>query len=155
MRSTAARGKAAEAGQSVPAQGHEDQGQEESGSPIWKLEEDGKTLTVTFATQPQIALKLGVADVETMLEKLGAFRAQMQPPYDPRYAPGQKCACVPNPSWLAEPDALLGNTLLHLRDPRFGWLHYMVPREEARKLARVLQAHVDTPPPGSATKKLN
>jgi len=50
---------------------------------------------------------------------------------------------------------LLGNTLLHLRDPRFGWLHYMVPREEARKLARVLQAHVDTPPPGSATKKLN
>ena len=89
MRLTAARGRAAEAGQSVPAQGHEDQDHKERGGPIWKLEDDGKTLTVTFATQPQIALKLSVADVETMLEKLGAFRAQMQPPYDPRYAPGR------------------------------------------------------------------
>src|SRR5215831_10521067 len=118
MRSTAARGKAAEAGRSVPVQDH-DKSKEDTSGPVWKLEDDRKTLTVTFATQPQIALTLSVADVETMLEKLGAFRAQMQPPHEPRYAPGQKCECVPNPPWLVEPDALLGNTLLHLRDPRY------------------------------------
>src|SRR5690349_16350418 len=121
MRSTAARGKAPDIAQSVPAQVHDD-----VSGPIWKLEEDRKTLTVTFATQPQIALRLSVGDIDTMLEKLGAFRAQMQPPHEPRYAPGQKCECVPNPAWLAEPDALLGNTLLHLRDPRFGWQYYMI-----------------------------
>jgi hypothetical protein len=163
MRSTAARGKAADARQSVAAQGHDQSNaistgkgrKEDMSGPIWKLEDDGKTVTVTFATQPQIALKLSVADMENMLEKLGAFRAQMQPPREPSYAPGQKCECVPNPAWLTEPDALLGNTLLHLRDPRFGWQHYMIPREEARKLARVLQNQVDSPPPGSAPKKLN
>jgi hypothetical protein len=154
MRSTAARSKAAEAGRSVPVQGH-DKSREDTSGPIWKLEDDRKTVTVTLPTQPQIALKLSGADVQTMLEKLGAFRAQMQPPHESRYAPGQKCECVANPAWLAEPDALLGNTLLHLRDPRFGWQHYMIPREEARKLARVLQNQVDSPPPGSATTKLN
>ena len=155
MRSTAARGKGADIVQSVPAQRHEDQSHEERAGPVWKLEDDRKTVTLTFATQPQIALKLSVADIELMLAKLGAFRAQMQPPHEPRYAPGQKCECVPNPPWLAEPDALLGNTLLHVLDPRFGWQHYMLPREEARKLARVLQNQVDSPPPGSPAKKLN
>lgn len=149
MRSTAARGKAAEAGHSVPAERHED-----TSGPVWTLDDDRKTVTVTFATQPQIALRLSVADIDTMLGKLGAFRALMPPPHEPGYAPGQKCECIPNPAWLAEPDALLGNSLLHLRDPRFGWLHYMIPREEARKLAQVLQAQVDRPPPGSA-KTLN
>jgi hypothetical protein len=150
MRSTAARGEA-----QSKAMPNGKGGKEEMSGPNWKLEDDLKTVTVTFPTQPLVVLKLSVADMENMLEHLGAFRALMHPPREPSYAPGQKCECIPNPAWLTEPDALLGNTLFHLRDPRFGWQHYMIPREEARKLARVLQNQVDSPPPGAATSKLN
>ncbi len=125
------------------------------GSPTWKLEDDRRTVTVTLATEPQVAVTLSVADIDLMLEKLGALRARMQPPREPGYSAGQKCECVTNPGWLTEPDALQGNSLLHLRDPRFGWLHYMIPREEARKLAQVLQNQVDKPPPAAPPNRLN
>jgi hypothetical protein len=42
---------------------------------------------------------------------------------------------------------MLGNSLLHIRDPRYGWLHYWIPKGEAAKLAKALQAQVDAPPP--------
>jgi hypothetical protein len=150
MRSTAARHEA-----QSKATPNGKGGKEEMSGPNWRLEDDLKTVTVTFPTQPLVVLKLSVADIENMLEHLGAFRARMYPPREPSYAPGQKCECIQNPAWLTDPDALLGNTLFHLRDPRFGWQHYLIPREEARKLARVLQNQVDSPPPGSATSKLN
>jgi hypothetical protein len=115
--------------------------------PNWKLEDDLKTVTVTFPTDPPVVLKITTSDIDDMLENLGVLRASMLPPHPPEWAVGQTMGVIPNPRWTTEPDALLGNSLLHIRDPRFGWQHYMIPKEEARKLGEVLQKQADAPPP--------
>jgi hypothetical protein len=79
----------------------------------------------------------------------------MRPEISKTFALGQVVGAVSNPAWVTEPDAMLGNTLLHIRDPRFGWLHYLIPKEEARKLAGLLQAQADAEPPGQQRDKLN
>ena len=121
--------------------------------PNWKLEDDLKTVTVTFPTEPEVVLKLTTSDIDLMLENLGVFRASMLPSHAPDWAVGQTVGAILNPRWTTESDALLGNSLLHLRDPRFGWQHYMIPKEEARKLGEVLQKQADAPPPLQGSDK--
>jgi len=107
--------------------------------PNWKLDEDGKTVTLTFPTEPPVALKLDAVQIDDLLRNLGMFRGGMQPEVPAGYALGQKVEAVLNPAWMTEPDLLMGDSLLHLRDPRFGWLHYLIPKGEAKKLAGFLQ----------------
>jgi hypothetical protein len=116
--------------------------------PHWKMDDDLKTVTVTFPTEPPVSLTLDVAAIEEMLKFLGIFRAGLAPEIPMWFALGQTVEAIPDPAWITEADAMLGNSLLHIRDPRYGWLHYMIPRAEARKLAGYLQMQVDTPPPG-------
>ncbi len=123
--------------------------------PNWKLEDDLKTVTVTFPTNPPVALKLNVSEVEDMLKNLGMFRSGMQPEAPKTFAMGQKVSAVPDPIWVTEPDLMLGNSLLHLRDPRFGWLHYLLPRDEARKLGNYLLQQADAPSLGQPQGKAN
>lgn len=123
--------------------------------PNWNLDGDLKTVTVTFPTDPPVALKLDARRLGELLQNLGEFRAHMKPEVPRDYALGQKVAVIQDPRWETEPDALIGNSLLHIRDPRFGWLHYMIPREQARKLVGILQAQVDAPPPGQSQGKVH
>ena len=39
---------------------------------------------------------------------------------------------------MTEPDLLQGHSLIHLRDARFGRTHYLLPPDEAEKLATFL-----------------
>jgi hypothetical protein len=83
--------------------------------------------------------------VEDLLRGLGMIRASMTPEVPPRFAMGQKVETIPDPAWVAEPDLMQGDSIIHLRDPRYGWLHYLIPRSEAAKLAGFLQKQVETP----------
>ncbi len=121
--------------------------------PTWNLDDDLKTVTVTFPTDPPVQLKLDAEQVDNMLANLGEFRAHLKPPVQSDWAPGQLVGAVPDPRWVTEPDVMEGNSILHVRDPRYGWLHYLIPREEARKLVSFLQAQVDAPPPGQGPGK--
>ena len=114
----------------------------------WNLDDSLETVTVTFPTNPPITLRLTTADVETVLTQLGMFRGLMKPPIQAEWQPGQKCEFLLDPKWMTEPEALSGDTLLHIRDPRYGWLHYAIPRETARVLQTALAVQVDAPPPG-------
>jgi hypothetical protein len=118
--------------------------------PSWKLEDDLVTITITFPTTPPVSIAWSASIVDEVLQNLGNLRAHMTPAFSESWTLGQTVFAISNPGWTTEPDALLGNTLLHIRDPRFGWLHYMLPRHEARKLADALQDQVNAPPPGQA-----
>jgi len=111
----------------------------------WKLDSDRRALTLTVSTNPPVVLTLDAAQTDEMLENLGRFRAAMTPGHSATFAPGQKVVCARNPAWLAELDMMQGDSLLHLRDPHFGWRHYLIPREEAKKLADVLRNQVEAP----------
>ena len=123
--------------------------------PNWNLNEDIKTLTVTFPTNPPATLTLDVNGVDDIIKNLGEFRALMTPSVSYDHPLGQRVAAIPDPRWSTEPDVMLGDSLLHIRDPRFGWLHYLIPRHEARQLAGGLQAQVDAQPPGQGPGKPN
>jgi hypothetical protein len=115
--------------------------------PIWKLSDDVTAVTVTFPTHPPVAVKLNVAELTELQKNLGILRNNMKPAVSAAFEAGQRVEAITNPAWVAEPDAMLCNSLLHIRDPRYGWLHYWIPKSEAAKLAKALQAQVDAPPP--------
>ena len=121
-------------------------------APNWKLDDDFKTVTVMFPAEPPVSVKLDVGGVEEILSKLAEFRAHMKPGMAPDFARGQQVLAEQNLQWVAEADAN-GDTLLHIRDSGFGWLHFVVPKEEARRLAAALQAQVDAVPTAQRTAK--
>jgi hypothetical protein len=114
----------------------------------WQLDKDGRAVTLTLPTDPPIALRLDSAQIDDMLRNLGDFRASMQPSHAQEWRTGQRVVAEPDPCWQSEPELMMGNSLLHLRDPRFGWLHYLFPREAARELGHSLVAQADRPPDG-------
>jgi hypothetical protein len=123
--------------------------------PNWKLNDDRQTVTLTFPSTPPVALQLMVQQIEDLFLNLGHFRANMLPPVEADFALDQKVAAVSDLRWFTEPDALLGQSLLDLRDPRFGWLHYLLPKESALSLGKILQAQGESLPPGLGADKPN
>ena len=119
----------------------------------WKLEDDYKTVTLTLPTDPVLQLKLSVEVVEEILKNLGDFRGAMKPEIAAQFPMGQRVEAIPDPAWVTEPNFLTGDSLIHIRDPRYGWLHYLLPRNEARHLAETLGTQADAPPPGPKQDK--
>ena len=115
--------------------------------PTYKLEDDRKMLMVSIPDISPIQLQLSSAGVDGLIKTLGEMRAHMAPEICKSYAAGQATRCMLNPMWVTEPDALAGDTLLHIRDRRYVWLHYLIPREEARRLATIIQKQVNRPEP--------
>ena len=121
----------------------------------WNLEGDRNSVTLSLPTVPPLAVKLSTEAVDDVLRNLGDFRAKMRPPPVSVWAPGQTFHAIANPRWMTEPEAMMGNSVLHIRDPRYGWLHYVLPRKGARKLAGLLAAQAGAPPPAAPTGKVN
>jgi len=66
---------------------------------------------------------------------------------------GQKCNALGDPIWRTEPELMEGNSLLHVRHPGLGWLHFLIPKTEAEKLAGFLQAQVSQQPAQAPFRK--
>jgi hypothetical protein len=113
----------------------------------WNLEDDLKTVTLTVSSVPAVQIKLDAAGIDDLLKNLGNFRGAMKPEVPIKNPLGQKTKAVFGPAWATEPDIMRGDSLLHIRDPRYGWLHYLLPRSDAANLAKHLQSQVDTPLP--------
>ncbi len=123
--------------------------------PNWRLEDDFKHVTLTLPTTPPTRIVLTTEKIDEMLLNLGMFRSNIKPEIPKAFTPGQLVKGIPNPAWKTESDAMLGNSLLHIRDPRFGWLHYMIPKDQARKLVSYLQKQADSAPPAQGPGKPN
>ena len=115
--------------------------------PSWSLSDDRKTITVLFPSSPPVALIWDTAQVDEHLKQMGEMRAAMLPEPPREFVQGQKVEAVADPIWSTEPELMGGDSLLHVRDPRFGWLHYLIPRNTAGRLAAFLKAQSDSPPP--------
>lgn len=114
--------------------------------PNWTLADDRKSVLVTFPSTPPVALKLDALEIDSMLSNLAEFRAQMADQHPKDFALGQKVVAVFDPLWATELDALLGDSLLHFRHPGFGWLHFLISKHEAVKLAGILQVQAEAQP---------
>ena len=110
----------------------------EDDEPLWELDQELSTLTISFPTDPPVALVLDAAAVSELIEGAGQVRAKMATPHSEDWQAGQMVDAVLDPRWYSEPDALLEESLLHIRDPRYGWLHYALPRQSAKALGKLL-----------------
>jgi hypothetical protein len=123
--------------------------------PTFSLDSDRRTVTVSFPADLPTEMKLSAGQVEEMLLKLGEFRALMKPAVPAEWPLGQQFRAHRNLRWVTETEAMVGDSVLHLRDPRFGWLHYVFPREMARRLGRLFIAQADALPRGSGSARPN
>ena len=114
--------------------------------PDVKLDDDRKTVTITFATTPSVTLKLDTPAVEKLLQKLGECRAWMLPKVPLTFPEGQSFSVYTDMRWATAPDVLHGCVFLHIRDPRFGWVRNILWRDEARKLASSIQKDTEITP---------
>jgi hypothetical protein len=122
---------------------------------VLTISEDLKSVTLTVPADLSVALRFTVAEVDNLLKNLGGLRALMKPEFPRDYIGGQRVGCIADPIWASESDVFMGNSLLHIRDPRYGWLHYMLPKNEARKLGGHLLRQADKMAPGQSTNKAN
>lgn len=111
-------------------------------APAWALNDDRKSATATFSDNPPVYLNYDVAAVEELQKSLGAIRGAMVPEVAAAPGENEQIAAIANPSWVIRPARTSGDCLLQLRDPRFGWLHYFIPKAEAAKLLDFLTKHV-------------
>ena len=102
----------------------------------WKSAGDVDTVVMTFKSDPPVRVELDAVEIDDMLQQLGQLRAMMQPEH-PVEVPAQ-FSTVFNPAWICEHEPVLAHSVLHILDPRYGWLHYAVPRDVAGELAATL-----------------
>ncbi len=108
--------------------------------------DDRKTLV--YRDGPASPVQLSAERVETMLNALGLARSGMLPEIPETWISAMVRA-QRDPKCSVEADALAGDALLHLRDRHFGWRHYVLTKDEARKLGQALIAQADAAPPAA------
>lgn len=119
--------------------------------PSWRISEDGTKVIVDFPSTPPCSLSLDATEVDAMLRNLGEYRGGMKPPVDDKLDPKKSVSALGNPKWGVGP--AMGTALLHIHDQRFGWLHYLLPLNEAKNLGEALvklAADGGSPPQGRA-----
>jgi hypothetical protein len=109
------------------------------------------TLKLTMSTAPGnlSVLIVDTAGVEKIISSLGELRAAMKPEVPHDRAAGQTARVLFDPRWTTELEMSQGNSFLYLRDDRYGWLLYMLPKHEVKRLAGFLEAQANTPSPAS------
>jgi|GEM_PF-3688202 len=115
--------------------------------------EDQQTVDIGFKGAPDegwyIATFKTLA-LDDLLGHLGLVRTTLKPGVSPDWDTGQSVGCYRNPAWRMEIEHLAGEAVLHLRDDRYGWLHYVIDKAEAAKLAAFLAAVAWAPAPETA-----
>lgn len=94
----------------------------------------GDRTLVTLAIEGIPRLTLDSAAVEELQSRLGAVRAGMVPAVSAAIPGDASLSAVSNPQWVISPAGNTADSLLNIRDPRYGWLHFLIPAEEGRKL---------------------
>ena len=118
----------------------------------WSLEEDKETVVAQVGAE---TLTLSTAGVENVIQGLGNYRADMKPEVRPDWPFGQTVTAIPDPGWAIEPETFLGGVLLHVRDPRFGWLHYVLPPQAAKTIGDTLMKAAEQAPPAPEPGAMN
>jgi hypothetical protein len=111
----------------------------------WKLTGHVDTVTVTFHGDRLFHVELDAGEIDGLLKNLSELRAMMQPPHPFDFTKNADINFIVDPRWEYGHEPSLGQSVLRIRDPRFGWLHYVISRDTARKLADALIGAGDPP----------
>ncbi len=85
-----------------------------------KVEEDRKTATLKVEAGPDGEVSLDAAGVEKLIAGLGVVRSQMAAEIKKDHQLGTQVEAILDPFWAVEPELMMGGSLFHVRDPRYG-----------------------------------
>ena len=109
----------------------------------WKLSGHVDTVTITFQAGRLFDVELDADEIDGLLKNLAELRAMMQPAHSFDFAKDENTDFIVDPRWEYVDEPLLDQRVLHIRDPRFGWLHYVISDDSARRLAEALISQGD------------
>lgn len=91
-------------------------------------------------------LKVDAPLAADLIETLGRTRAALTPewPRELSSPPGVPRGAERDYLWTVQSE-VYGDVLIHFRDPRYGWLCYVMSKETARQFAEGLIEHSDEP----------
>ena len=112
----------------------------------WRVSDDRKTASLVAPSDPPIVMSFTADSLEGLLKSAMEVRAALSPPHAADFAFGQTVQAVDNPRVVSELDTRTGRSVLHIRHPGYGWLHFLLPKANAAKLAELLRNQVETPP---------
>jgi hypothetical protein len=116
----------------------------------WKLDGHVDTVTVTFQADPPFEVVLDAAEIDDLLRNLGGLRAMMEPAHLLNFKKDGDINFIVDPRWEYDQETMLDQPVLRIRDPRFGWLHYVITPDTAKKLAAMLSGEpIPQPNPSS------
>jgi len=121
----------------------------------WSVDAQRRSATITFKSDQAFTVTLEVAAVEGLLQAFGLMRGHLLPEPPREFALGTLSEALRDPIINTELDLKEGGSLIHLRDERYGWLHYLLPRDSARELGRLLQAQAAAQLPEQQSDKPN
>ena len=110
----------------------------------WRLSEDRSTAMLIAPTDPPLAMSFTAEALEGLLRSAMEMRASMAPPHAADWPTGGTVQAIRDPRVVSEPDRN-GDSVLHLRHPGYGWLHFILPKAHAAKLADLLRRLSEMP----------
>src|SRR5438128_3587 len=96
---------------------------------VFQIEEDGKSLG---------HMMLDGASAEKLAHAIGDSRSALNDPVTPQLDPNAILEAIPDPSWQIEAYRRPEGRLLALRHPGLGWLAFVIPDQQARRIAEWL-----------------
>ena len=102
----------------------------------WKLSGHIDTVTITFQAGRLFDVELDANEIDDLLRNLGDLRAMMRPAHSFDFTKDENSGFMVDPRWEYEYEPLLDQRVLRIRDPRFGWLRYVISDDFRAKARR-------------------
>src|SRR5258708_32316614 len=84
-----------------------------------------------------VSVDVRTADLDNVILELAKLRAYLKPEHYKTPAP-TKVEAFGNPPWHVADDVMTGGAALSICHPGFGWLNFLLPKQEAGKLGELL-----------------
>ena len=99
---------------------------------VLEMHEDGN---------PLAHMLVDASTLEAVIRQLAVLRSQMAEEVTPALDPMSRLEAVPQPAWLVpNQHSGPGGVLMALRHPGYGWLGFLLEKENAHALGKALQA---------------
>lgn len=111
-----------------------------------ELSEDKKVLSVMWGQEMPFITCMSAEGAEIVINELALWRSEMLPDIPAKWE-SKTVLAHRDVAWSLETDSLAGDSLLHLRHPHFGWLHFIFSKSEAKRIGELLLAQANAEPP--------